>query len=144
LDFEQIRELLGGRCFICEMLAGNSDYEHAVVYEDDSAVAFLNRYPTLYGYVLVAPKQHREQVTGISRFGSTSISRLSSIASARRFGGWCRPSAFTCSASAASKRTATSIGISPLRHRACRLSDSNLLHSTPTPWSISVRPTRLI
>jgi diadenosine tetraphosphate (Ap4A) HIT family hydrolase len=64
LDFEQIRELLGGRCFICEMLAGNSDYEHAVVYEDDSAVAFLNRYPTLYGYVLVAPKQHREQVTG--------------------------------------------------------------------------------
>jgi len=46
------------------MLAGNAEYEHAVVYEDDSTVAFLNRYPTLYGYVLVAPKQHREQVTG--------------------------------------------------------------------------------
>jgi ATP adenylyltransferase len=34
------------------------------VYEDERAVAFLNRYPSLYGYVLVAPKDHREQVTG--------------------------------------------------------------------------------
>ena len=46
------------------MLAGNAEFEHAVVYEDDSVIAFLNRYPTLYGYVLVAPKEHREQVTG--------------------------------------------------------------------------------
>jgi diadenosine tetraphosphate (Ap4A) HIT family hydrolase len=46
------------------MLAGNAEFEHAVVYEDESVVAFLNRYPTLYGYVLVAPKEHREQVTG--------------------------------------------------------------------------------
>jgi len=34
------------------------------VYEDERAVAFLNRYPSLYGYALVAPKDHREQVTG--------------------------------------------------------------------------------
>ena len=35
-----------------------------MVYEDESTVAFLNRYPTFYGYVLVAPKEHREQATG--------------------------------------------------------------------------------
>jgi diadenosine tetraphosphate (Ap4A) HIT family hydrolase len=64
VDFDQIREELRGRCFICEMLAGNPEYQHEVVYEDESTVAFLNRYPTLYGYVLVAPKEHREQVTG--------------------------------------------------------------------------------
>jgi diadenosine tetraphosphate (Ap4A) HIT family hydrolase len=27
-------------------------------------VAFLNKYPALYGYVLVAPRAHREEVTG--------------------------------------------------------------------------------
>jgi diadenosine tetraphosphate (Ap4A) HIT family hydrolase len=64
VDFNAIREELRGRCFICEMLAGNPEYEHHVVYEDVRAVAFLNRYPSLYGYVLVAPKEHREQVTG--------------------------------------------------------------------------------
>ena len=51
-------------CFICEFLAGNPRYEHLVVAETDTAVAFLNRFPTLFGYVLVAPKEHREQVTG--------------------------------------------------------------------------------
>ena len=51
-------------CFICEMIAGNPAYAHEIVYEDDIALAFLNRYPPLYGYVLVAPRDHREQVTG--------------------------------------------------------------------------------
>jgi diadenosine tetraphosphate (Ap4A) HIT family hydrolase len=55
---------LGGQCFICELIAGNPDFRHHVIYEDDSAIAFLNAYPTLYGYVLVAPREHREQVTG--------------------------------------------------------------------------------
>ena len=45
-------------------MAGNPEYSHHIVYEDDIAVAFLNKYPTLYGYTLVAPKMHREQVTG--------------------------------------------------------------------------------
>lgn len=53
-----------GPCFVCEIVAGNPEYRHHVVYEDDSTIAFLNKYPTLYGYVLVAPKEHREQATG--------------------------------------------------------------------------------
>jgi diadenosine tetraphosphate (Ap4A) HIT family hydrolase len=64
VDFEAERRRLGDRCFICEMLRGNPEYCHHIVYEDDRTVAFLQRYQTLYGYVLIAPKEHREQVTG--------------------------------------------------------------------------------
>src|SRR5919106_538852 len=50
-------------CFLCEIAAGR-DTRHAIVYEDELAIAFLNRFPSLYGYVIVAPREHREQVTG--------------------------------------------------------------------------------
>ena len=53
-----------GPCFICEMLAGNSDYQHHLMYEDQTAVIFPNKYPTVYGSTLVAPREHREQATG--------------------------------------------------------------------------------
>jgi diadenosine tetraphosphate (Ap4A) HIT family hydrolase len=53
-----------GRCFICEFLKGNPDFAHHEVARTASAVAFLNKYPTLFGYVLVAPLAHIEQVTG--------------------------------------------------------------------------------
>jgi diadenosine tetraphosphate (Ap4A) HIT family hydrolase len=53
-----------GPCFICELLAGNPGYRHHVVYQDDVAVVFLNKYPVLDGYLLVAPVEHREHVTG--------------------------------------------------------------------------------
>jgi len=53
-----------GPCFICEIVAGNPEYHQHVIYQDDVVIAFLNKYPTLYGYVLVAPREHREQVTG--------------------------------------------------------------------------------
>ena len=62
IDFEEVRRALRGRCFICELLAGNPEYAHRVVYEDERAIAFLQRFQTLYGYVLVAPKAHREHV----------------------------------------------------------------------------------
>ena len=50
-----------GPCFICEMVAGCKP--HHIIYEDDRSVVFLNKYPTLYGYTLVAPRDHREHVT---------------------------------------------------------------------------------
>ena len=52
-----------GRCFVCEFLRGTSDYEHVLIAQTETCVAFLNRYPTLFGYVIVAPRQHVEQVT---------------------------------------------------------------------------------
>jgi ATP adenylyltransferase len=59
-----IRDIQTRPCFICEMVAGNPAYAHEIVYEDNLAIAFMNKYPPLYGYVLVAPRAHREQVTG--------------------------------------------------------------------------------
>ena len=72
-----MRRELRGRCFICELVAGNPEFAHVVVYEDDDAIAFLNKYPAVYGYVLVAPKQHREQVTG--DFDSGEYLRLQEV-----------------------------------------------------------------
>jgi diadenosine tetraphosphate (Ap4A) HIT family hydrolase len=62
IDAEAIRRDVGDRCFICEFLAGNPGFRHHIVYEDEHTIAFLNKYPRLRGYVLVAPKEHREEV----------------------------------------------------------------------------------
>jgi len=51
-------------CFICGLVSGDPAFAHHVVYEDDDAIAFLNKFPPLHGYVLVCPKAHLEQVTG--------------------------------------------------------------------------------
>jgi ATP adenylyltransferase len=59
-----IEYITNGPCFICEMLAGNPEYPHHIIYQDAQAVVFLNKFPVLYGYALVAPIEHREQVTG--------------------------------------------------------------------------------
>jgi histidine triad (HIT) family protein len=57
-----VRTVSGGRCFICELVAGNPDYRHHVVHDDDEAIVFLSKYPTQRGYCLVAPKAHREDL----------------------------------------------------------------------------------
>jgi diadenosine tetraphosphate (Ap4A) HIT family hydrolase len=77
VDFESIRAKLAGRCFICELIAGNPEFRHHIVYEDDNTIAFLNAYPPLYGYVLVAPREHRERVTG--DFSRTEFLELQSV-----------------------------------------------------------------
>lgn len=59
-----IQEIQTKPCFLCAIAAKEPEYAHHIVYEDAKAFAFLNKYPTLYGYTLVAPKEHREQVTG--------------------------------------------------------------------------------
>ncbi|WP_189314507.1 HIT family protein [Streptomyces brasiliensis] len=51
-----------GPCFVCAFLAGHPDYRHETVFEDDDHVAFLDKWPTVPGKVLVAPKAHVEHV----------------------------------------------------------------------------------
>lgn len=51
-------------CFVCRLVGGDESIPRHIFYEDDEAVAFLDGFPRAYGYSLVAPKEHREQVTG--------------------------------------------------------------------------------
>jgi diadenosine tetraphosphate (Ap4A) HIT family hydrolase len=50
-------------CFVCRLVGGDEIIPRHLIYEDDEAIAFLDAYPRAYGYTLVAPKEHREQVT---------------------------------------------------------------------------------
>ena len=45
------------------MIAGRLNGNH-IIKQDDEVIIFLNKYPVLYGYALVAPIKHKEQVTG--------------------------------------------------------------------------------
>lgn len=45
-------------------MAGDPAFAHPIVFEDDFAVAFLNKHPALAGHTLVCPEAHVEQVTG--------------------------------------------------------------------------------
>lgn len=58
-----INHIQNSPCFICQLIAGRLNGNH-VIYQDDTFIAFLNKYPVLYGYALVAPIAHKEQVTG--------------------------------------------------------------------------------
>lgn len=63
-----------GPCFVCACLKGEPGYDHELVYEDADHVAFLDRWPTLPGKVLVAPKAHVEDV--VSGFSDDGYSRM--------------------------------------------------------------------
>ena len=58
-----IERIQNSPCFICEMIAGRVN-GNCIIHQDENFIAFLNKYPTLYGYALVAPVQHKEQVSG--------------------------------------------------------------------------------
>lgn len=64
IDFDgYVQRTRNGPCFICEIAAGNPAHPHHVVFENEQAIVFLNKYPMLRGYTLVALREHREQVT---------------------------------------------------------------------------------
>ncbi|MBI4786123.1 MAG: HIT family protein [Chloroflexi bacterium] len=53
-----------GPCFVCGIVARNPEFPAHVIYEDQTAIVFLDKYPRVYGYTIVAPREHRAQVTG--------------------------------------------------------------------------------
>lgn len=58
-----VRRVRTGPCFVCAILARDPEVpDHHIIYEDEDAIVFLAMNPTQYGYTLVAPKVHREQV----------------------------------------------------------------------------------
>ena len=58
-----IERIQSGPCFICEMVAGRL-HGNQVIQQSDDFIIFLNKYPVLHGYTLVAPAKHKEQVSG--------------------------------------------------------------------------------
>ncbi len=65
LDHEAYnRRAQAGPCFICRILANDPSFPHHLICRDTIAIAFLDAYPALFGHTLVAPCEHREQVTG--------------------------------------------------------------------------------
>jgi diadenosine tetraphosphate (Ap4A) HIT family hydrolase len=60
-----VRRVRTGACFVCGIVSRDPAFpDHDIVYEDEGAIAFLAMNPTQYGYTLVAPTAHKEQVAG--------------------------------------------------------------------------------
>ncbi len=52
-----------GPCFICGIVSRDPDFPAHIVYEDATAIVFLDKFPRVYGYTIVAPREHRVHVT---------------------------------------------------------------------------------
>jgi histidine triad (HIT) family protein len=51
-------------CIFCDILDGKRDGH--ILYEDDSHVAFLDKYPIDVGHSLVIPRKHHEKITDMN------------------------------------------------------------------------------
>jgi histidine triad (HIT) family protein len=51
-------------CIFCDILDGQRDGH--ILYEDDSHIAFLDKYPIDVGHSLVIPRKHHEKITDMS------------------------------------------------------------------------------
>ncbi|ASW09124.1 HIT family protein [Rhizobium sp. 11515TR] len=49
-------------CFICGLVRNDPSCFHHRVFDDRETIIFLSKYPTLPGYCLVCPKEHREDL----------------------------------------------------------------------------------
>ncbi|MBB4481896.1 hypothetical protein GGE46_004498 [Rhizobium etli] len=120
-----LRDIAIGPCFICGLVKGDPAFFHHRIFEDEETIIFLSKYPTLPGYCLVCPREHRED---LARDMSTDeylrlqekvhvLSRaLKSVFNAERI---------TFFHSAASRLTAICIFTSFPCRRACLLRSSN-------------------
>ena len=51
-------------CIFCDILDGKRDGH--ILYEDDSHIAFLDKYPIDVGHSLVVPREHHEKITDMT------------------------------------------------------------------------------
>ena len=51
-------------CIFCDILDGKRDGH--ILYEDDSHVAFLDKYPIDVGHSLLIPREHHERITDMT------------------------------------------------------------------------------
>ena len=56
-------------CFICEAVAAKSDEEkrqRLILWESESSIILINRYPYTNGHLLIAPKSHKADLEDLS------------------------------------------------------------------------------
>ena len=58
------RRVRSSGCFVCAIARGEAELPNPIVYKDDLAIAWVSPFQTQLGYTLVAPREHREHVTG--------------------------------------------------------------------------------
>ena len=61
-------------CIFCDIMDGKRDGH--ILYEDESHVAFLDKYPIDVGHSLVIPRKHHERITDM---GAEDVGHLFSI-----------------------------------------------------------------
>jgi|TARA_B110000438_G_scaffold243240_1_gene243196 histidine triad (HIT) family protein len=61
-------------CIFCDILAGKR--EAHIVYEDETHLAFLDKYPIDDGHTLVIPKKHYERITDMD---SNDVGKIFSL-----------------------------------------------------------------
>jgi histidine triad (HIT) family protein/ATP adenylyltransferase len=62
LDHDWYDRVARSACFVCALVEGRPLIPgHRIVYEDDTAIAFLTPIPPQRGYALVSPKRHVER-----------------------------------------------------------------------------------
>jgi diadenosine tetraphosphate (Ap4A) HIT family hydrolase len=60
-----VKRVRSGPCFVCKIVARDPAFtDHRIVYEHEGAIGFLAMNPTQYGYTLITPNEHNEQVAG--------------------------------------------------------------------------------
>ncbi|WP_064693120.1 HIT family protein [Rhizobium aegyptiacum] len=57
-----VQDIAARPCFICGLVRDDPAFFHHRIFEDDETIIFLSKYPTLPGYCLVCPKEHREDL----------------------------------------------------------------------------------
>lgn len=62
---------MSSECIFCKII--NKEIPATVIYEDDSFIAILDKFPSAYGHTLVIPKMHEENIFSISENTSQNI-----------------------------------------------------------------------
>lgn len=66
----------GGKCFLCEAVAGEGDQqrERLVLWRSDQSVVVINRYPYANGHLLIAPRAHKCDLEELSEAEQLDLS----------------------------------------------------------------------
>ncbi|WP_304712405.1 hypothetical protein [Phenylobacterium sp.] len=118
------------QCFVCGLVSGDPAFAHHVVYEDEFAIAFLNKYPPSPDMFWSAKRLTARRLRANSRWVNTFNCKSSSTRLQKPFAQFFNLSASTSCHWVARLETRTSIGTSHLFRQECRPNSSSSPRST--------------